>query len=120
MMHIIADENITDLLVAKLRSQGYHVTYIKESAKGSLDPTILAAATQVHELLVTNDKDFGELVYHRGHAYSGVLLVRLNKLTVEEEAEEVARLIQEQGENLLGAFTVIKQRGKARIRKRLP
>ena len=118
MMHIIADENITDLLVATLRSQGYYVTYIKESARGSLDPAILAAATQSNQLLITNDKDFGELVYHRGHAHSGVLLVRLSKLTVEEEAEEVARLVQEQGENLLGAFTVIKQRGKPRIRKR--
>jgi predicted nuclease of predicted toxin-antitoxin system len=119
-MRIIADENISDLLVARLRSQGHQVTYIKETAQGSLDPMVLALATQEDALLITNDKDFGELVYHQQQAYSGVLLVRLGHLTVEEEAEEVARLIQAHGEGLLSAFTVIKQRGKARIRKRTP
>jgi predicted nuclease of predicted toxin-antitoxin system len=119
-MRIIADENISDLLVARLRSQGHQVTYIKEAAQGSLDPTVLALATQEDALLITNDKDFGELVYSRQQAYSGLLLARLGHLTVEEEAEEVAQLIQTHGEGLLGAFTVIKQRGKARIRKRTP
>jgi len=40
------------------------------------------------------------------------------KLTLEEEAEAVAQLIEEHGERLLDAFTVIKQQGKPRIRKR--
>ena len=47
-----------------------------------------------------------------------MLLIRLSKLTLEEEAEAVAQVVEEHGEGLLDAFTVIKQRGKPRIRRR--
>ena len=69
--------------------------------------------------LITHDKDFGELVYHQGLTHSGVLLIRLSKLTLEEEAEAVAQVVEEYDENLLDAFTAIKHRGKPRIRKRI-
>lgn len=117
-MKIVADENISDLIVEKLRSQGHDVTYIRESAKGSLDPRVLAIATADNALLITNDKDFGELVYYRRQEYSGVLLLRLSQLPLHESAAVVAQVVQDHGENLLDAFTVIKQRGRPRIRKR--
>lgn len=118
-MNIITDENISRYVIERLRASGHQVTrFIELGPRGSLDSVVLAVATQGNALLITNDKGFGELVYHQRLAYSGVLLIRLSKLTLEEEAEAIAQLIQEHGDDLLDAFTVIKQRGKPRIRKR--
>ncbi len=120
-MNIITDENISRYIIERLRATGNTVTsFIELGPRGSLDSFVLAIATAGNALLITNDKDFGELVYHQRLAHTGVLLVRLSKLTLEEEAEAVAQLIEEHRENLLDAFTVIKQRGKPRIRKRPP
>jgi predicted nuclease of predicted toxin-antitoxin system len=111
-------ENVSRYVIERLRAAGNTVTrFIELGPRGSLDPFVLAVATQGNALLITNDKDFGELIYRQRLAHSGVLLVRLSKLTLEEEAEAVAQLIEEHGEALLDAFTVIKQRGKPRIRK---
>ncbi len=120
-MNIITDENVSRYILERLREQGHQVTrFIELGPRGSLDPIVLAVATQGNALLITNDKDFGELVYHQRLAHSGVLLIRLSKLTFEEEAEAVAQVVQEYGENLLDAFTAIKHCGKPRIRKRIP
>jgi predicted nuclease of predicted toxin-antitoxin system len=119
-MNIITDENVSRYILERLRAQGHQVTrFIEPGPRGSLDPIVLAIATQGNALLITNDKDFGELVYHQRLAHSGVLLIRLSKLSLEEEAEAVTQVVGEHGEELLDAFTVIKQRGKPRIRRNI-
>lgn len=119
-MNIITDENVSRYVNERLRAAGHQVArFIELGPRGSFDPVVLAIATKGNALLITNDKDFGELVYHQRLAHSGVLLIRLSKLTLEEEAEAVAQVVEEYGEELLDAFTVIKQRGKPRIRRRI-
>lgn len=120
-MNIITDENVSRYIIERLQAAGHHVTrFLGLGPRGSLDHLVLAIATAENALLITNDKDFGELVYHQRLAHSGVLLVRLSNLNPQEEGEIVAEVVQNHGENLLDAFTVIKQPGKPRIRKRTP
>lgn len=114
-MNILADENISRLLVERLRQEGHQVRYIAEIAKGSNDPTVLEIANQQGSLLVTDDKDFGELVFHRHLRASGVLLVRLATLSPAEEVEVVVQIIELYNDKLLQAFTVITPQG-VRIR----
>lgn len=64
---------------------------------------------------MTDDKDFGELVFHRHLQASGVLLVRLAALSPIEEVNVVVQVISSYGEKLLHAFTVITPQG-VRIR----
>lgn len=58
-MKILADENVSLVIVERLRKEGHHVQYIFEIARGSIDIDILDRANQQGELLLTNDKDFG-------------------------------------------------------------
>lgn len=110
-MKILADENISRLLVERLRQEGHEVLYIMEIARGSNDPTVLELASQQGALLVTDDKDFGELVFHQHLQASGVLLIRLATLQPSQEIEVVVQVIREYGDKLLKAFTVIMPRG---------
>ena len=69
-------------------------------------------------VLITADKDFGELVFRRRQASTGVLLSRLWGLEPDTKAAAVSRAIQEHGQKLPGAFAVLSP-GNIRIRREL-
>ena len=69
-------------------------------------------------LLVTADKDFGELVFRQRLVHTGVLLLRLEGLTNPTKAELVAAAFRDRGHELLGAFSVLSP-GQIRIRRTL-
>ena len=106
-MKLVADQNISAVLVRALREAGYEVDYIEETAKGSADPDVLAQATAAGALLLTDDSDFGELVFHRGHRASGVLYLRLEGMSRQGRIERILGVLRERGDHLLGAYTVV-------------
>jgi predicted nuclease of predicted toxin-antitoxin system len=76
-MRILANENVPGDAVAGLRGHGHDVAWIREDAPGSPDPVVLARAQAESRILVTFDKDFGELAYRqRLPASCGVILFR--------------------------------------------
>ena len=75
-MKILADENIDPFLVNWLRTQGHDVSSIRESARGTPDPNVLDGATREQRVLMTADKDFGDLVYRQGRPTAGIILLR--------------------------------------------
>ena len=62
------------------------------------------------------DKDFGELVYHSGLQYSGILLLRLEDATGSEKQKVIAQIIEKYAKNLKNNFCVY-QNKKFRFRK---
>jgi len=62
-MKFLADECCDDGMVKYLREKGIDVTYIQESKSGIADSQVLSEAYQEKRILITEDKDFGELVY---------------------------------------------------------
>jgi predicted nuclease of predicted toxin-antitoxin system len=70
-MRLCANENIAEDCVIRLRQSGHDVLWIREAAPGSADSDVLARALAEGRLLITFDKDFGELVSRRG-AKAGV------------------------------------------------
>jgi predicted nuclease of predicted toxin-antitoxin system len=109
-MNILADENIAQSIVLLLRTEGHQVRHMGEIAASSPDTDVLEIANQYGALLLTEDKDFGDLVIRDRRKATGVLLVRLEGFTPLERAEVIARVVREHGEYLLKAFTVIKPR----------
>ena len=74
-MRILADENILNQVVIRLRAAGYDVRWAKESDRGEADPNLLELATRERRMLITYDKDFGDLVHRDGMpAPHGVIL----------------------------------------------
>jgi predicted nuclease of predicted toxin-antitoxin system len=77
-MRLLANENIPRRVVAQLRTLGHDVLAAKESMRGDDDRAVLARATAENRLLLTQDKDFGELAFRAGlSAQCGVILFRL-------------------------------------------
>jgi len=77
-MKLILNENMPATVVQLLRDRGHDVLAVKETLRGEDDPTILARAQAETRIVVTQDKDFGELAFRRGlPAQCGVILFRL-------------------------------------------
>ena len=115
-MKFLADEGVDRQIVLRLREDGFDITYIAEFALGAVDPAILELANDEDRILITRDKDFGELAYRDRLVHAGIVLNRLFELTSERKAEIVSSVIKQYGEELENAFTVI-QPGRVRIRK---
>jgi predicted nuclease of predicted toxin-antitoxin system len=60
-MRLLANENIPRNAVESLRARGHDVVWVRLSAPGSSDPDVLAVAAQQKRILLTFDKDFGEI-----------------------------------------------------------
>ncbi len=114
-MKFVADEGVDGQIVESLRAAGHDVLYIAESGVGTNDDIILRYANDEDRILMTRDKDFGELVYRKKQIHSGIVLNRLYELPSETKAKIVVNVISKYGKELYGSFTVI-QPGRVRIK----
>ncbi|MBI3410537.1 MAG: DUF5615 family PIN-like protein [Planctomycetes bacterium] len=77
-MRILANENISATVIRTLRERGHDVLSVKESLRGEKDAAILAQAQAENRMVLTHDKDFGELAFRFGlPSDCGVILLRL-------------------------------------------
>ena len=106
-MRLCANENIPEDCVIRLREGGHDVLWIREAAPGSSDNDVLGRATAESRLLITFDKDFGELVYRRGaKASQGVVLFRISQPSAAAVAERVAAVLASR-DDWPGHFSVV-------------
>lgn len=115
-MRFLADESVDRQIVDRLRQDGHVVRYVAETEPGVSDDIVLQMANQEADLLVTADKDFGELVFRQGRFTRGILLVRLAGLSPLDKGHLVAVAVSQHGAELPGAFAVITAR-TLRIRR---
>ena len=114
-MRFLADENVSRLVVDRLRIAGFDVASVGMTISGASDEVVLAAATREGRILVTEDRDFGELVIRQRIDVLGVVLLELDRLSNAAEADAVAAVIAANLDRLPGALMVIEP-GKVRIR----
>jgi len=115
-MRFLADEGVDGSIVDAARDDGHDVRWMAEELEGTKDDVILEAAVRDARILITEDKDFGELVFRQRLYHHGVVLVRVDGISNAEKARIVARAIREHEADLASAFTVI-QHGTIRIRR---
>lgn len=115
-MNLMADECVPDDVVARLRADGHAVEDAGYATPGATDDDILYRAAGTGRVLLTADKDFGELVYRLGRAHAGVVLLRLAGIPAEERAEVVSSVFRDRAAELPGNFTVI-DRDNVRVRR---
>jgi predicted nuclease of predicted toxin-antitoxin system len=102
----LADENIDHAIVSRLRDDGHDVVWVAELAPGLPDADVLAMATSQNRVVVTADKDFGELLFRR-QMVGAVVLVRLLGMEPNRKASIVADAVRLHGQEMENAFTVI-------------
>ena len=106
-MNLYADESVDRSIVERLRMEGHQVDYVAELSPGILDDEVLQQANDRGVVLITADKDFGELVFRRRLAHSGIVLLRLGGQAREARCDIVARDVRDHVSELPGAFTVV-------------
>jgi predicted nuclease of predicted toxin-antitoxin system len=114
-MRMLANENIARSIVHGLRNLGHDVLWAKELMPGAPDQTILARAVAEARILLTFDKDFGELAFRsRLPASCGVILLRQTPEGRERDTQRILGVLISR-DDWSGAFWVISD---GRIRKR--
>ena len=113
----LADESCDFAVVRALRANGYDVLAVCEYASRSVDSDLIIQAYRERRILLTEDKDFGWLVFVSHLDSAGVILIRFPGNVRETLAQNVLHLVQENGEDLVDAFTVI-QPGYIRVSHR--
>jgi predicted nuclease of predicted toxin-antitoxin system len=115
-MRFLANENISLATVGRLRAAGHDVAAVSEEAPGAPDTEVLARACQEQRLILTFDRDYGELVYHRAlPAPPGIVYFRFRPSTPEEPAEHLLGLVTAGQPALENQLTVV-ERGQVRQR----
>ena len=107
-MNFLADESIDRQIVVLLRKNGYYVDYVAEMDPGINDKEVLKIARKKRQILLTADKDFGELVYRQKLNTSSIILVRLAGIISEDKAIIVNNAIKKHHSAInKSSFTVI-------------
>jgi predicted nuclease of predicted toxin-antitoxin system len=114
-MRFLADENISRHVIERLRREGHDVVSIAETRPGVSDDDVLSATGHDARILITEDRDFGEMVIRQRYEVRGVMLLELDRLTTMAEAEAVVEVVVAHAERLAGNLVVIEP-GRIRLR----
>jgi predicted nuclease of predicted toxin-antitoxin system len=115
-MNFFADESLDRQIITRLRQDGHTVLDVTEMYPGISDDEVLSMANESKAILLTADRDFGDLVFRQGRLTEGVVLIRLAGLPSTKKAELVSTIINRHVKEVQQAFSVITP-GSIRIRK---
>jgi predicted nuclease of predicted toxin-antitoxin system len=113
-VRLVADESCDFSVVVGLRRVGHDIVAIVETMSGAADDKVIALANSDERLLITEDKDFGRLVFAAARAHSGVILIRYPATARTSLTADVVKLLAERGSALYGCFAVLEP-GRARM-----
>lgn len=108
-MRWLVDECIGAGVVAHLRKTEHDVVYVAEVARRTTDREIVNWAQQENRLVLTEDKDFGELVVRWNWRVPGVVLMRISPEKRSERWPRLEAAIARFGDALFGRFTVVEE-----------
>ena len=113
-MRFLADESCDFAVVRALRSSGHDVLAVSEFAPRAEDPDVINLSVREGRILLTEDKDFGQLVYAHGLESIGVIFLRFPSHVRKQIARDLTRMVKKEGDQLIGSFVVV-QPGRIRI-----
>jgi len=113
-MRFLADESCDFAVVRALRTAGFDVLSISESTPRAEDSEVIGLALRGERIVLTEDKDFGRLVYSHGQETLGVIFLRFPTSARRQISKDVVNLVKQQGEKLARSFITV-QPGRIRI-----
>ncbi len=106
-MKLLADECCDAGLVAALRASGHDVRYVAEEQPGLTDEEVLRTAFDERRVLLTEDKDFGDLVVRFERPTIGIVLIRLGAGKSHRKWKRVLGVLSAHESRLLDHYVVI-------------
>ncbi|WKZ65721.1 MAG: DUF5615 family PIN-like protein [Flavobacteriales bacterium] len=110
-MHFLANENFPAPGIALLRSAGYDLTSIRETAPGVSDHVVIAMARTESRVILTFDKDYGEIIFKEGIENPPAVVFFRHRGKDPLAAATLLLDLLAQGTAILGRFTVIEEGG---------
>jgi len=99
-MKFIADENIPLKVVKRLKDMGVNITSITEIQIGMDDEEIAKLSQREEAILITFDKDFGEIIFRKSVKPHGLILLRISPKSVNYISDYLKWLLVESGDVL--------------------
>ncbi len=107
MKIILADESVDFNIVRRLREDEYEVHAIIETSPGIVDEEVLDAANRLEAILLTEDRDFGELTYRLQIPNHGIILLRMSGENLEKRISQLYALFENYEDKLADSFSVV-------------
>ena len=117
MARYLVDECLGQLVVSNLRKIGRDVAWVRDGSEGLSDEDVLAWSVRDQRVLLTEDYDYGELIFGRGRSAYGVVILQLSEFegTWSEVAGELTNRIVTSEEKFRGFLTTL---GNDRVKSR--
>ncbi len=115
-MRLLADESCDFRVVRALRAAGHDVVAVIEAMPGADDSAVIELAGRERRIFLTEDADFGQLIYAGGKPAAGVILLRFPTTVRTHLPKFLVGIVAEHGEKLSDRFTVV-QPGRIRFSK---
>ena len=103
----LADVNVEKPIIDFLRKRGYDVKWIPDYNCEIPDEDLLEITNTEKRVLITNDKDFGELIFLQKRLSKGIILIRVKSQSVKIKLKLVKNLLQNYSNKILNHFVVI-------------
>jgi predicted nuclease of predicted toxin-antitoxin system len=114
-MHLLLDENISPIVGAALRAAGHNVSMAADVCPGAPDEDVVALAVDEARVLVTEDKDFGDLAVRQLKRPPGLIRLALLRWSPAQKAARLVAVLGSDGGRVQGAILTIEP---GRVRRR--
>ncbi len=106
-MRFLVDECTGPAVAQWLRLQNHDVISVYDEIRGADDKEVIQKASEQNRILITNDKDFGELVFREKKQHKGVVLLRLEDERPANKIAVLEHLLEKYENSLPGHFIVV-------------
>lgn len=119
MVRFLVDEDMPSSSVAVFERHDYEVTSIRAlGMRGAPDEEVMDRAFDNDEIIVTRDKDFGDVLRYPTDTHPGAVIIRLPyTYTAEQINDRLDTFLSELDETLLGNSILVLELGRYRIRE---
>ncbi len=105
-MRFIVDECTGPKVAKWLKSIDHDVFSVYEQSRGINDIEILKLAVKEKRILITNDKDFGEMIFREKKAHNGIIFLRLNDERSAMKIKVIENVLMEHPDEIKNNFIV--------------
>ena len=109
-MRFIVDECTGPKVAEWLNQNGHNVLSLFDDMPGIADTDILRIANVENRIIITNGKDFGEMIFKNGLNHHGIVLLRLESERFQNKIDVIKNLIENHLQDLLNRFTVVTEK----------
>lgn len=106
-MRFLVDECTGSKVAKWLHTANYEVFSVFDKARGMTDNEVLTKAFDENWILITNDKDFGEMIFRERRTHHGIIFLRLDDERAANKIQILEKLLENYAEKLPGQFVTV-------------